>query len=289
MYRNSFRCFDLAEIPYIEAWDTYAYTEVSPSVRSGLVAGVLADSKNNQMLTNSVADIVPRYRDLLDWSYINFAGLKNFVVWFTPKYNAVTARESEPEQISLYKSLGLEKVITDQMAYYYPATDLQITADYPSGHHYTWVEPATTKAVSLTIGYVDIPLVFTGVLSKLTTGAAISGETVILQESTESAVTADVSSGTTIQVASTVGFLAGDQIVISSTHPYTQTTHIATGGINATANTLTVTDTITHNFKVSESAQVELYGDAADGWLTRGVPATSDATGTLTVSLTVPP
>ena len=147
VYRNSFRCFDLAEIPYIEAWDTYAYTEVSPSVRSGLVAGVLADSKNNQMLTNSVADIVPRYRDLLDWSYINFAGLKNFVVWFTPKYNAVTARDSEPEQISLYKSLGLDTVVTDQMAYYYPATDLQITADYPSGHHYTWVEPATTTAV----------------------------------------------------------------------------------------------------------------------------------------------
>jgi thiol-disulfide isomerase/thioredoxin len=276
VYRNSFRCFDTAEIPYIEAWDEAAYAD---DIKSGLVVGVLADSKNNQMLTNSVADAVPSYQDILDWSYINSVGMTNFVVWFPPKYNAITARDSEPEQIDLYKSLGLDTVVTNLMEYY-PATD------YLDGHHYTWEEPSTTKAVDLTIGYTDIPLVFTGVLSKLTTGDFIAGKTITLQESTESNITADVASGKAVKVESTVGFLAGDEVVISSMHPFSQTNHIATGGVNATTNTLTMTDTIAYNFTVAYSAKVALYGNAADGWLTRGTAATTDSTGTWTVSLT---
>ena len=167
---NSFQLFNSAAVPYIQAWTLAAYA-ASPRVLSGILAGVWADDAQgiNAILTNEQVGDCPDYRCLLDWSYISQVGMTNFVVWFHPKYNAVTARDLEGEQITLYESLGFPAIISNLQTSYAAITT-------PA-----WHEP-TKKAVRLTYSYTDIPMIFSGTLTKLTTDAPIAGATVTLQE-----------------------------------------------------------------------------------------------------------
>ena len=167
---NSFQLFRSAGVPYIQAWTIAAYLS-SPSIKSGVMAGIWADDDQgiNEVLTNEDAGDCPDYRCLLDWSYINQVGMTNFVAWFHPKYNAVTARDLEGEQVTLYESLGFPAILTKlRTAYAAIATP-------------AWHEP-TQKAVRLTYSYTDVPMIFSGALTKLTSGAPIAGGTITLQE-----------------------------------------------------------------------------------------------------------
>ena len=174
VYRNSFRCFTASEINYIEPWTATAYG-ASPRVLSGITAGVITNDtkQSNQMLTNSVANDSPTYFDILNWSYQNFVGMNNFVVWFHPKYSGppyypVGPRDPEPEQISDYKSLGFAVIVSELQDKYYPP----IT---------TWVPPDQT-GVFLTMTYTDPPLILSGNLSTITAGDPISSTQVVIEE-----------------------------------------------------------------------------------------------------------
>ena len=175
VYQNSFECMTAAAIPYIKSFTASAYG-ASPSVKSGLFAPVLDNTKINAMLPKSVANASPTYCDLLHWSYENAVGMSNFLVWFHPKYNAVTARDVTEEKISLYKSLGFDDLIETMRETYPPL----LTED---GHTYTWAEP-TAKAVSLTVTYISDPLTFSGILSLFKDGTAIANATIKLEEFT---------------------------------------------------------------------------------------------------------
>jgi hypothetical protein len=246
---NQFQLFKSSAIPYIEAWTKTAFMH-SPSIPNGVLAGVWAnDSKGvNEMLANSVAGASPSYRDLIDWSYISGYGMEVFTVWFHPKYNAVTPRDSEAEQVSLYKSLGLETIVANLQSGYYPA------AVPPE-----WQEP-TVKAASLTMTYSDLPLTLSGKLTKLTTGTAISGATITLEElplkTLLTATASGAGSNKVVPVASTVGYQDGDVVTISSTQPYSETNTIATGGVDPVANTLTMVNTLAHSYNINKAAQV---------------------------------
>jgi hypothetical protein len=230
VYHNSFDCYNSKSIPYIETYTTSAYL-ASPSVKSGLTAYVRPDDSSgiNGMLTNSVAGTAPTYRDIFDWSYVNQTGMTNFVVWFGPKYNAITARDSEPEQLSLYKSLQFDLIISELASTYYPGSNQLDMA----GTHYVWTQP-THKAVSLTMNYTTSPAgtcEFTGTLTELNTGIAVASATVTLWEDvtgtwTQRATTTTDSAGNyDIPFTSTVGIhtfrimYAGDATHMAFTAP----------------------------------------------------------------------
>jgi hypothetical protein len=188
VYQNTFQFCNPNAIPSIEAWTQAAFI-ASPSVKSGLMAQVLPNDANgiNQILANAVKDDCPDYTCILDWSEGNATGMTHFCIWFQPKYNAVTARDIENEQVVLYKSLGFEQIVTE-MKKYYPATVS------------TW-SPPTLKATELTVTHVDgVELVtFSGQLTTITDGAALVGKTITLQELPQSSI----SGATTFATAST--------------------------------------------------------------------------------------
>ena len=237
---NSFQLFNSAAVPYIQAWALAAYL-AAPSVKSGIMAGIWADDGHglNQILINEKGGSCPDYRCLLDWSYMNEIGMTNFVAWFHPKYNAVTARDLEAEQVSLYESLGFPAILSDLRTSYAAITT-------PA-----WHEP-TKKAVRLTYTYTDIPMIFSGTLTKLTSGAAIESGTITLQESfsakvaaTETTFLSASSASKTITVATGTGswFIANQAVTISDgTHSETNTiTSVA-------ANSVTVTNYPAHTY-----------------------------------------
>ena len=248
---NQFQLFKSSAIPYIEAWTETAFAH-SPSIPNGILAGVWAnDSKGvNEMLANSVAGSSPSYQDLFDWSYINNCGMAVFGVWFHPKYNAATPRDSEAEQVSVYKSLGFETIVANLQASYH-ATGMP-----------GWQEP-TVKAVSLTMTYTDLPLVLSGKLTKLTTGAAVSGATITVEElplaTLLTATASGAGSNKVVSVASTVGYQDGDVVKITSTQPYSETNTISTDGVDPVANTLTMVNTLAHSYNINKAAQVAGY------------------------------
>lgn len=278
VYHDTFECFGTASIPYIEKWATSAYG-ATPSVKSGVMAAVLANDSNgsNLMLTNSQWKSAPTYKDILDWSEINFVGMTNFAVWFHPSYSAATARDVVAEQLSLYKSLGFPGIVTD-LRKYYPATAVTDAVTY------TWAQP-NKQAILLNMYYTDEPLIFTGKLVKITTDDAVTGKEISLQElPPKTLLTADVSSGHVLDVTSTVGYEDGDTITVSSTFPYTQGCTIDTDGVDPDALTITVVETIAYSFAKADKAQVTSTLSIDSGWIARGTD-TTDAEGIWAVEL----
>ena len=237
---NSFQLFNSAVVPYIQAWTTAAY-QASPSVKSGILAGIWADDGQgiNQVLTNELAGDCPDYRCLLDWSYINQVGMKHFVAWFHPKYNAVTARDLEGEQITTYESLG------------FPAIIAKLQASYAAITTPAWHEP-TKKAVRLTYSYTDIPMVFSGNLTKLTTGDPIIAGTVTLQESFSTKVSATettFASATPPTKVINVATGTGSWFIVNQTVTISDSSHTETNSIaSVSADTVVLTSFPLHTY-----------------------------------------
>ena len=207
--RNAFRFCNSSEAQPIMDCTTAAYAH---SIGSGIMACVWKDdsSANNECAACSVAGVPPSYMTMLDWSVINGVMMDTFTVYFAPNYSATTPNDYEPEQLDIYKSLGFPAIVDELQGFYEPAKELDGVGPW------TWLSSVSPVGDILTVSFTDIPLVLTGTLYNVQTGAALANQSITFSLYKHANVASATSGAAYVTVDDLGDFYANDSITIAN-------------------------------------------------------------------------
>jgi hypothetical protein len=112
---NSWESYYPSEWPYIQNGSTQA---AALGIQNGVMAGLWPNSNdNNQIYSNSLNGGSPSYKSMLDWSYANGIGFKQFCVWGGDSNNV----------LSDYLKLRFPDIVAN-LQNNYPATSTPLNA-----------------------------------------------------------------------------------------------------------------------------------------------------------------
>ncbi|MGZ7169273.1 MAG: hypothetical protein ACXVI5_06900 [Halobacteriota archaeon] len=156
---NSWESYYSSEVQYIQ---NGTLTSAPLGIKNGILAGVWPnDNGTNEILANSLSDLSPSYKSMLDWSYANGTGFSSFGVFFNPGPGTA--------QLPQYKQLGFEQIVANLQARY-PAIG-------------SW-RPPTRHATSLTLNVTRVTsdtYAVSGTLGTLLTGSPVANANVYLE------------------------------------------------------------------------------------------------------------
>jgi hypothetical protein len=115
LYKNPFTIMNSWESYYTPEWSSVqqgATQAAAAGVQNGIMAGLWANTGgDNPIFANSLNGGSPSYKSMLDWSYANGIGFKQFCIWCS----------LDPHVLSDYEALGFPQIVAN-LQVDYPAT-----------------------------------------------------------------------------------------------------------------------------------------------------------------------